>query len=66
MDRTCRRTSRLATGVAAWALPLVELQVAGHGRSGTAGKRHVDGAVSQRLRYLRHDDEGPQLRVHMA
>jgi alpha-galactosidase len=31
-------------------LPIVELALAGHGRHGTAGKRHVDGRASQGLR----------------
>ncbi|MGX9901436.1 hypothetical protein ACW0JT_18905 [Arthrobacter sp. SA17] len=31
-------------------LPIVEIALAGHGRHGTAGKRHVDGAAAQRLR----------------
>src|SRR3954470_7869656 len=47
------------------ALPLVELQLAGDGRWGTAGKRHVDGAASRRLRYVHHDDDGSRLRRHM-
>lgn len=32
------------------ALPVVELSLAGDGRHGTAGKRHVDGSAAQRLR----------------
>lgn len=31
-------------------LPIVELSLAGDGRHGTAGKRHVDGSAAQRLR----------------
>ncbi|HEY8700588.1 MAG TPA: glycoside hydrolase family 36 protein [Arthrobacter sp.] len=31
-------------------LPIVEIALAGDGRHGTAGKRHVDGGASQRLR----------------
>lgn len=31
-------------------LPVVEIALAGDGRHGTAGKRHVDGAAAQRLR----------------
>ncbi|UZX04633.1 alpha-galactosidase [Arthrobacter sp. CDRTa11] len=31
-------------------LPIVEIALAGDGRHGTAGKRHVDGAAAQRLR----------------
>lgn len=31
-------------------LPVVELSLAGDGRHGTAGKRHVDGSAAQRLR----------------
>lgn len=34
------------------ALPLVDVALAGEGRMGTAGKRHVDGAASQRLRLV--------------
>lgn len=39
------------------ALPLVDIALAGEGRMGTAGKRHVDGAASQRLR-LTWDKQG--------
>ncbi|AXG82103.1 glycoside hydrolase family 36 protein [Streptomyces paludis] len=45
------------------ALPLVEVELAGQGRSGTSGKRHVDGAVSRRLRYDGHDADGERLTV---
>lgn len=34
------------------ALPLVDISLAGEGRIGTAGKRHIDGASSQRLRLI--------------
>ncbi|ONI80124.1 hypothetical protein ALI22I_42665 [Saccharothrix sp. ALI-22-I] len=37
------------------ALPVVELALAGDGRHGTAGKRHVDGAAAQRLRLVGKD-----------
>ncbi|MGO4587405.1 glycoside hydrolase family 36 protein [Paenarthrobacter sp. 2TAF44] len=33
-------------------LPIVEIALAGDGRHGTAGKRHVDGAAAQRLRLI--------------
>ncbi|MBE1879033.1 glycoside hydrolase family 36 protein [Myceligenerans pegani] len=36
------------------ALPVLEVAVLGEGRSGTSGKRHVDGAVAQRLRLTAH------------
>ncbi|WP_202919140.1 glycoside hydrolase family 36 protein [Saccharothrix deserti] len=39
------------------ALPVVELALAGDGRHGTAGKRHVDGAAAQRLRLVSKDSE---------
>ena len=41
-------------------LPLVGLEADGEGRVGTAGKRHVDGAPGQRLRYrgLREHRDG--------
>ncbi|MEV7422378.1 glycoside hydrolase family 36 protein [Streptomyces sp. NPDC091212] len=45
------------------ALPLVEVELAGQGRSGTSGKRHVDGAVSRRLRYAGHDAHPDRLTV---
>ena len=38
------------TGLRRSALPLVELALAGDGRHGTAGKRHVDGRAAQGLR----------------
>lgn len=38
------------------ALPVVEISLAGDGRHGTAGKRHVDGAASQRLRLIGHEE----------
>lgn len=34
------------------ALPVVEVSLVGDGRSGTSGKRHVDGAAAQRLRLV--------------
>lgn len=48
------------------ALPLVEVQTAGSGRTGTSGKRHVDGAASRALRYAGHEETAHSLRVHMA
>ncbi|GAB3164971.1 hypothetical protein GCM10027059_21940 [Myceligenerans halotolerans] len=36
------------------ALPVLEVAVLGDGRSGTSGKRHVDGAAAQRLRLTGH------------
>ncbi|MEV6155488.1 glycoside hydrolase family 36 protein [Nonomuraea sp. NPDC052129] len=36
------------------ALPVLETAVLGEGRSGTSGKRHVDGAAAQRLRLTGH------------
>ncbi|MBE1875524.1 alpha-galactosidase [Myceligenerans sp. TRM 65318] len=36
------------------ALPVLEVAVLGEGRSGTSGKRHVDGAAAQRLRLTGH------------
>ncbi|MFI6335298.1 alpha-galactosidase [Streptomyces sp. NPDC050535] len=47
------------------ALPLVEVELAGHGRSGTSGKRHLDGLVSQRLRYVAHTSDAERLTVRM-
>lgn len=47
------------------ALPLVEVEVAGHGRTGTSGKRHVDGLVSRRLRYESHEATAGELTVRM-
>ncbi|MDX3641779.1 glycoside hydrolase family 36 protein [Streptomyces sp. MB09-02B] len=52
------------------ALPVVEVQVAGGGRLGTSGKRHVDGALSRSLRCTGHEEEDVDgvrtLRVRMA
>jgi alpha-galactosidase len=48
------------------ALPLVEIELAGHGRTGTAGPRHVDGAVSGRMRYVDHSAQSGRLTVRMA
>ncbi|MEV7090697.1 glycoside hydrolase family 36 protein [Streptomyces sp. NPDC093085] len=45
------------------ALPLVEIEVAGEGRTGTSGKRHVDGSVSRRLRHTGHTTDGGLLTV---
>ncbi|QFQ95687.1 alpha-galactosidase [Streptomyces phaeolivaceus] len=59
----CERLARRA-------LPLVEVQVAGGGRLGTSGKRHVDGALSRGLRCTGHEEEADSgtrtLRVRMA
>ncbi|MBD0735695.1 alpha-galactosidase [Streptomyces sp. CBMA29] len=38
------------------ALPLVELETIGTGRTGTSGKRHVDGTAAARLRYAGHKE----------
>lgn len=38
------------------ALPVVEISLGGDGRHGTAGKRHVDGTASQRLRLTGHEE----------
>ncbi|MFJ2178579.1 alpha-galactosidase [Streptomyces sp. NPDC087851] len=56
---------RLALGAAPGraALPLVEIELAGHGRTGTSGKRHVDGSVSRRLRYAGHTTADRELTV---
>ncbi|MCG5218053.1 glycoside hydrolase family 36 protein [Streptosporangium sp. KLBMP 9127] len=42
------------------ALPVVEIEVTGIGRSGTAGNRHVDGV---RLRHEAHEATGDQLEI---
>jgi alpha-galactosidase len=47
------------------ALPLAEVEVTGHGRVGTPGKRHVDSAVGARLRYEHHGAEAGHLAVHL-
>src|SRR5699024_12654597 len=39
------------------ALPLLEAATSGGGREGTSGKRHVDGALAQRLRLVAHHEE---------
>lgn len=39
------------------ALPLLEAATIGGGREGTSGKRHVDGALAQRLRLVAHHEE---------
>ena len=39
------------------ALPVLEIALVGDGRTGTSGKRHVDGAVSQRLRLVEVAEE---------
>ncbi|MFI7061253.1 alpha-galactosidase [Kribbella sp. NPDC050124] len=52
------------------ALPVVELSLAGTGRHGTSGKRHIDGLAAQRLRlqtwqeYV--DDGAHRLRLDLA
>ncbi|MEU1184584.1 alpha-galactosidase [Streptomyces sp. NPDC005820] len=67
---SCARLARCA-------LPLVEVQAAGGGRVGTSGKRHVDGAAAQALRYAGHEEVRERaaggcggdlltLRVHLA
>ncbi|MEY9834854.1 glycoside hydrolase family 36 protein [Streptacidiphilus sp. EB103A] len=38
------------------ARPLVELECTGTGRTGTSGKRHVDGDAAARQRYLGHEE----------
>jgi alpha-galactosidase len=52
------------------ALPVVELAVAGSGRHGTSGKRHIDGVVAQRLRLITWEEsadaEVQQLRLNLA
>jgi alpha-galactosidase len=47
------------------ALPLAEIEATGHGRTGTSGKRHVDGAVSRRMRYESHSASAHELTVRM-
>src|SRR5699024_2628509 len=39
------------------ALPLLEAATIGGGREGTSGKRHVDGALAQRLRLVAHHED---------
>jgi alpha-galactosidase len=39
------------------ALPVLEVAVLGDGRSGTSGKRHVDGAAAQRMRLVGTEEE---------
>lgn len=46
-------------------LPLVEIELAGEGRVGTAGKRHVDGAVSRRMAYESHTADDDALTIRM-
>ncbi len=52
------------------ALPVVELALAGSGRHGTSGKRHVDGLAAQRLRletWQQYVEDGVQrLRLDLA
>ncbi|MET9242534.1 glycoside hydrolase family 36 protein [Nonomuraea sp. NPDC003709] len=43
------------------ALPVVQIEVTGRGRSGTSGKRHVDGL---KLRYESHRAEDERLTIH--
>ncbi|MEV6590097.1 glycoside hydrolase family 36 protein [Streptomyces acidicola] len=64
------REPDLCARLARRALPLVEVQTVGSGRSGTSGKRHVDGALSRGLRCTGHEEDEDQgvrtLRVRMA
>ncbi|WP_277209352.1 glycoside hydrolase family 36 protein [Isoptericola croceus] len=52
------------------ALPVLELALAGEGRQGTSGKRHVDGALAQRLRLVdstaERDGDVERLLLHLA
>ncbi|PUB25492.1 alpha-galactosidase [Promicromonospora sp. AC04] len=52
------------------ALPVLEVALAGDGRVGTSGKRHVDGAAAQRMRLVDLEEEqaGPvrRLRLRLA
>ncbi|TDD72723.1 alpha-galactosidase [Jiangella aurantiaca] len=52
------------------ALPVLEVAALGDGRTGTSGKRHVDGAAAQRMRLgdVEEEQAGPvrQLRLHLA
>ncbi|MBL0888785.1 glycoside hydrolase family 36 protein [Myceligenerans indicum] len=52
------------------ALPVLEVAVLGEGRSGTSGKRHVDGAAAQRLRLTGHrehrDEQTSRLELDVA
>ncbi|AWS48601.1 glycoside hydrolase family 36 protein [Streptosporangium sp. 'caverna'] len=43
------------------ALPVVEIEITGTGRSGTAGKRHVDGVASLLLCYTSHEVDNDRL-----
>lgn len=43
------------------AVPVVEIELAGTGRSGTSGKRHIDGLASRRLRYESHTTDPGRL-----
>ncbi|GAA4629606.1 hypothetical protein GCM10023196_051610 [Actinoallomurus vinaceus] len=47
------------------ALPLVEIELTGHGRTGTAGGRHVDGLASRRLRWVGHEEGEGTLAIRM-
>lgn len=68
------REPELCARYAHRALPLVEIQLAGGGRIGTSGKRHVDGAAARALRYTGHEEQSDPtgdadlhiLRVHLA
>ncbi|MPY55909.1 alpha-galactosidase [Streptomyces spongiae] len=68
------REPELCARLAHRALPLVEIQLAGSGRIGTSGKRHVDGAAARALRYAGHEEDRKRmgdedlrtLRVRMA
>jgi alpha-galactosidase len=52
------------------ALPALEVALIGEGRSGTAGKRHVDGAAAQRMRLIdtsrERRDGVDRLRLHLT
>ncbi|MFJ6853560.1 alpha-galactosidase [Streptomyces sp. NPDC091271] len=65
-DGPVRLTGVNGTTTGRAALPLVEIELAGHGRAGTSGTRHVDGAVSRRMRYTGHASTSRRLTVHMA
>lgn len=49
------------------ALPVLEVSEVGSGRAGTSGKRHVDGALAQRLRLTdqQESQEGGLRRLHL-
>ncbi|MGW5650523.1 glycoside hydrolase family 36 protein [Streptomyces humi] len=64
------RDADVCARLARRALPMVEIQVAGGGRVGTSGKRHVDGRLSASLRCTGHEEDEAggvrTLRVTMA